>query len=280
MNIEQAKQIDICSFLDSIGVRCAKQNQSDAWYYAQDRDEKTASLHVFRNGTRWHDFGNGMGGDIIDLAQRFFGTSSIVSTLAKIEELTSGLGITSIRSPRKEKRVQQQSSILSISELSSTLLMYSRSRGIHDEVITKVCNQVNFKTSSGKLLYGIGFPNDKQGWEIRNHFYKGCIGKKYFTSQIDIYNKPIVVCEGFFDYLSMIELGWVDLTDSNVLILNSTSLVDIAISFFLSRPIILCLDNDPSGKNAGNKIKQSCEVIDDWSCRYSKFKDVNEYLMR
>ncbi len=285
MNIEQAKQIDICSFLDSIGVRCAKQAQYDAWYYAPDRDERTASFHIFKNGTRWYDFGSGMGGDIIDLVKRICGTSSTADSLNKIEELASGFRSSDLLLPGKEKedyisKPHCQSMVISTCELCRNLLMYSRSRGIHDEVIKQVCKQINFKTTNGKVLYGIGFRNDCHGWEIRNPFYKGCIGKKQITSQIDVAGKPIIVCEGFFDYLSLIELGWIDIFNSNIVVLNSTSLVDNAISIFLSRQIILCLDNDTSGKNAGIKIKQRCEVIDDWSQRYNACKDVNEFLMR
>jgi hypothetical protein len=158
--------------------------------------------------------------------------------------------------------------------------MYSRSRGIHDIVIKRVCKQVNFTTRAGSRLYAIGFKNDNGGWEVRNTFYTGCLGEKSITSQIDLADAPIVIFEGFFDYLSCIELEWIDPVFHNAVVLNSTSMVDKAINFFFSRQLILCLDNDTSGIAASNKIKSCCNVVDDWSSRYHGYKDTNEYLMR
>lgn len=288
MNIDQAKSIDICSILDTVGARCNRRLLSEAWYYAPDRDERTASLHVFQNGTRWFDFGNGRGGDIIDLIKYLFTISSTHEALTKIEDISSRRFL-KLSLPRKEKDVldldsqdQKKKSDHKITtcELSSKLLMYSRSRGIHDNVIKNCCKQVNFSTSSGKRLYAIGLQNNYGGWELRNTSYKGCLGKKAITSFVDLADSPITVFEGLFDYLSCIEIGWIDPVCHNAVILNSTSLVDNAIDFFFSRQLILCLDNDASGIAAANKIKTHCNVVDDWSRRYCGHKDLNDFLMK
>ncbi len=279
MNIEQAKQIDICDFFDKVGIRCAKRGHSDAWFFAPWRNERTASLHVIKNGTRWHDFGEGIGGDIIDLIIHLYGCSSTHDALAKLGKITGDDTYILLPRNKKQAKLKPSGEIISIGDLSLGLLKYSRSRGIHDELIMKVCQQVNFTTRTGRMLYGIGFKNDREGWEIRNAFMKRCIGPKEITSIIDVAHKPITVCEGFFDYLSLIEMGWITIYD-NIVVLNSTALVNSAINLFSSRPIILCLDNDTAGKTAASNIIKKCNVIDDWSCRYSMVKDANEYLMR
>lgn len=286
MTIDMAKQIDICDILDRLGERCATRGSNESWYYAPKREENTPSFHVYKNGTRWHDFGNGQGGDIIDLVKYLFTISSTREALLKFDDISSGVS-SRFSLPRKEKETLQSIGNnkgsdfkITICELTSNLLMYSRSRGIHDTVIKRVCKQVNFTTRTGNRLYAIGFKNDNGGWEVRNTFYKGCLGEKSITSQLDLAVAPIVIFEGFFDYLSCIELGWIDPVCHNAVILNSTSLVDKAINFFFSRQLILCLDNDTSGKAASNKIKACCNVVDDWSSRYNGYKDINEYLMR
>ena len=283
MTIDQAKQIDIRRFLEICGARCSQSNYKESWYFAPDRDERTASLHVFGNGSRWHDFGMGVGGDIVDLTKHLFNLSSTHDALEKIAEMAPGSS--DIILPRKEKinseaKGQSQSRIISVGDLSTSLLMYSRSRGIHDEVIMRICKRVNFTTKKGKPLYAIGFRNDNGGWELRNSFYKGCIGHKSITSHIDLAYAPIVVFEGFFDYMSCIELGWISPACHNAIILNSTSLVDTAIPFLFSRQVILCLDSDSAGRSAAEKIKGKCEVVDDWSNRYPRCKDLNEFLIK
>ena len=286
MTIDMAKQIDICDILDRLGEKCATRGSNESWYYAPKREENTPSFHVYKNGTRWHDFGNGQGGDIIDLVKYLFTISSTREALLKFEDIYSGVS-SRFSLPGKEKETLKSKGYnnnsdfkITTCELTSNLLMYSRSRGIHDTVIKRVCKQVNFTTRAGSRLYAIGFKNDNGGWEVRNTFYKGCLGEKSITSQIDLADAPIVIFEGFFDYLSCIELEWIDPVFHNAVVLNSTSMVDKAINFFFSRQLILCLDNDTSGKAASNKIKACCNVVDDWSSRYNGYKDTNEYLMR
>lgn len=283
MTIDSAKLIHIGHFLSLLGYHPVKQGVKDEWYISPLREEKTASFHVYRDGRRWHDFGNGCGGDIIDLAKHMLNAMSTREALARIDEIT-GNEWKNMLMPRKVKNIANQShrasiTINSICDLSTTLLRYSRSRGIHDEVIKEFCHQVNF-TVNGKNIFAIGFKNNMGGWDVRNSFYKGAIGKKAITSMVDIADKPVAVFEGFFDYLSSIELGWLDIHDHNAIVLNSTSLVESAIPFLLSRQVILSLDNDKAGREAARRISSKCHIIDDWSRRYANYNDVNEFLMK
>lgn len=284
MNIEQAKQIDLCAILDNMGCVCAEKKEHNAWYYSPFRQENTASLHVMRDRNRWFDFSEGRGGDIIDLVKHCYKCRSTPETLYQISALL-GKEANHLIMPRKQKvtfsseQSERKTRLITTDDLSIKLLRYSRSRGITDATVCRLCRQVNFQSSTGKLLYAIGFENDQHGWELRNPFYKGSLGAKDITSQIDIADKPVIVFEGFFDYMSAIELNWLDPMNSNTVILNSTAMVEKAINLLLSREVILCLDNDAAGKNAGGKIRQSCNVVEDWSNRFKTFNDLNEYLV-
>ena len=283
MTIEHAKQIHISHFLRLLGYSPTKQGAQDDWYISPLRDENTASFHVYRDGTRWHDFGEGCGGDIVDLAQCLFGITSTQEALLKIQEVAGNVCMNSYL-PGKEKNTTSKVRYtghdykIKVTELSLPLLQYSRKRGINDQTIKRVCSQVYYTVPDGRRFFGIGFPNDKGGWEVRSEIFKGCLGVKAPTSFLNLADAPTVLFEGFFDYLSALQMGW--MTGHNGVILNSVQELDTAMSFFFSgQPLIACLDNDVAGRNATEKLSQRCNVVDNWVSRFAEFKDLNDFLV-
>ena len=93
-------------------------------------------------------------------------------------------------------------------------------------------------------------------------------------------NDVVFVTEGVFDALSIIELGYESIS------LNSTSNVDLLLRELESRPtesfLIICLDNDESGKNASISLSRGLNylninnIIENIS---GDFKDPNEALV-
>ena len=284
MTIECAKQIHISHFLSILGHHPVKQGINDEWYISPLRKENTASFHVYRGGTRWHDFGAGCGGDIIDLAAKILNAATTREALARIEEIAPSEW-KEIVLPRKEKTrtialTKGHDCQIKIYELSFPLLTYSRLRGIGDRTITQVCKEIHYTVPSGRQFYGIGFQNDKGGWEIRSKIFKRCIGTKAPTSYLDLADTPTVIFEGFFDYLSALEMNWIQTTNFNTVVLNSVSELKNAISFFSSRqPIISCLDNDEAGRKATVELMNTCNVVENWSKRFADYKDLNDYLL-
>ena len=287
MTIDEAKRIHIGHFLSLLGHTPVRHSSNDEWYISPFRDENTASFHVFRYGCRWHDFGEGSGGDIIDLTKHLYGIIGTRDALLKIQEITGNVW-TSIELPGKEKNTTSKACRsesasghdykIKVSELSLPLLQYSRKRAIGDETIKRVCSKIHYTVPDGRRFFGIGFQNDKGGWEVRSEIFKGCLGLKAPTSYLSLADVPTVLFEGFFDYLSALELGWVE--KHNAVILNSVQELDAAISLFFSgQPIITCLDNDAAGRKAVAKLMKSCNVVDDWANRFPESKDLNDYLL-
>lgn len=70
MNCEQIKQsVSIRAVLESYGLFPVKENKRTAFYFALDREEKTASLSVdFIKNTAF-DFGTGKSYDVISIVQ-------------------------------------------------------------------------------------------------------------------------------------------------------------------------------------------------------------------
>ena len=65
-----------------------------------------------------------------------------------------------------------------IQDLSYPVLMsYLRSRHVNADIGKRYCKEIWY-TFKGKQYYGIAFPNIRDGYELRNPYYKGCLGVK------------------------------------------------------------------------------------------------------
>ena len=133
---------------------------------------------------------------------------------------------------------------------------------------------------NGKKYFGICFFNNSEGVEIRNKYSKICLGKKDITlikNELNLKNE-ICVFEGFFDFLTYLNLPNVQISNSDYLILNSTAMF-FKVEKQLTRynKIVLFLDNDLSGKNLTKEIFGKYENVEDCSILYEDFKDLNEW---
>lgn len=72
MNCEEANQVDMVDFLNSLGCQPRKIRGRDYWYLSPLRDEKEPSFKIERNKNVWYDHGMGKGGGLIDFAIEYF----------------------------------------------------------------------------------------------------------------------------------------------------------------------------------------------------------------
>ena len=86
MNIQEAKQIKIADYLQSLGHRPVKQHGANLWYKSPLRNESEASFKVNTMMNSWFDFGMGKGGNIIILASYLYASDSLPYLLDKIEK--------------------------------------------------------------------------------------------------------------------------------------------------------------------------------------------------
>ena len=61
MNIQEAKQIKIADYLQSLGHRPVKQQGANLWYKSPLRNESEPSFKVNTTMNSWFDFGMGKG---------------------------------------------------------------------------------------------------------------------------------------------------------------------------------------------------------------------------
>ena len=134
---------------------------------------------------------------------------------------------------------------------------------------------------NGKKYFGIGFFNNSGGVEIRNKYFKMCLGKKDVTlikNELNI-STEIVIFEGFFDYLTFRNLEKKENLSSDYLILNSTAMLfKVEELLKVYDKIFLFLDNDSNGELAKSKIQNQYKNVEDCSLIYQKFKDLNEWF--
>ena len=167
---------------------------------------------------------------------------------------------------------------IEVSRLESpVLLRYLADRGIPKEIAQRYCVQVDYELH-GKRYYAVGFPNNANGLELRNPFFKGSYPPKHITL-IANGNARCNVFEGFIDFLSAERLGYNDGLDT--IVLNSVSNLQKAIPALGDYTVIQCyLDNDTAGRAALARLQREFgDRVMDKSALYPDHKDLNDYLM-
>lgn len=274
MNCETAKQINMVDFLIRLGCQPQKIINNDTWFCSPLRSEKTPSFKINTIKNIWYDFGEGYGGTIIDFIMKLK-QCNLKEALSYLESSSF-----SFDKPNKLNNNQSKYSIIKAQSISNKFLVdYLNSRKLNIEITKQYCKEVYYKFSKPNIYYGIGFKNDSGGYEIRNKFFKGCLGKKDITT-ININSETVSVFESWSDFISYLSIQE-NKIDESYIILNSTSLVTKAISQLINYTTVkVFFDNDNAGTKAFGKIKNNniYDVID-MREQYKDSKDLNEFLI-
>lgn len=277
MNTTQAKEISIEKVLQNIGFEPTKYNNNECWYLSPFRIEKTASFKVNRKINRWFDHGEQKGGNVIDFVIEKFGFN-ITEALSYLEKFDSFFSFQKqvFETPTKEQK-NENHIVKTIPIQHLALIQYLKSRGI-----TKFQTESNLKEIhyiiKDKKYFAIGFENRSGGFEIRSKYAKICLDKKDVTL-ISNQSQILRVFEGFFDYLSFIQIrDNKNLEESDYLILNSVALITKNLTILEDyKTIELYLDNDFTGDKYTNTILESFQNSIDSRGIYKGFKDFNDW---
>lgn len=290
MTTQEAKQIRIAEYLQTLGYTPVKRQGNSLWYKSPLREETEASFKVNTELNQWYDFGIGKGGNIIALASELYRSDNVPYLLERIAKQTPHLYIAS-HTPFSFGRQSVSEPMyrhLQVTELSSpALLSYLQERGINTELAKRECRELRFE-NKGKPYFAIGFPNMAGGYEVRNRYFKGCIAPKDITHIRQKGEQPTTcyLFEGFMDYLSFLTIRvrnnpqYPRLTTQDYVILNSVSNLAKAVGILATYPQIGCfLDNDTAGRTTCKNLQTMFgERMFDKSIYYSEYKDLNDYL--
>ncbi len=284
--------LSIRSFLEQQGCERKKGNDIYGMYLAQWRGDTDPSLKVDYQTNRWHDFGTGKGGTLIDLVKEMHN----VEFKEACAMLSNGNLPTVETQAKSHVKEPPKIKILGKKPVSHIALQkYIAERGIDKATAMEYLQEVSFRIEGkDKTYFGLGFKNDSGGYELRNEFYKGCSSKDITT--IDKGHKNCNVYEGFFDFLSYESLSKrfpQQYPPANAIILNSTINLEKkkdAVADFAKKHVgnFWYGDNDPTGKAAFEtfaKIADSVMSVSntslmDCSSRYAGHKDLNEFAVK
>ena len=152
-------------------------------------------------------------------------------------------------------------------------------------VAEKLLKQICFTNEkSGKTIFALGLENEEEAFEIRNSFFKGCIGQKSISFIRGTQSKPsgINIFEGMFDYLSVITQRNGKLLKNDTIILNSLNCLKQIVPYVKDYGYqfgYTWLDNDLAGKKATPKLLEIFKAENIAFCPmnslYQPYKDVN-----
>lgn len=297
MNIGQAKAIPIAYILEKLGQKPVRKSAKETWYLSPFRNEKTASFHVNEKRNVWYDFGVGIGGDAVDFGCSYLAalkqSHSVADALTWIKATAGEAAIQTCIAPPPQPEPHSDPKLLirSVKAISSKgLVNYLESRGIPEAVGLKWLKEVRIHNKeSGKNIFALGIKNEADSYEVRNPFFKGCVGTKHisFLRGKNMVPDGIHLFEGFMDFLSAVTAQEGKAFTDDVIILNSLACIKLALAYIKDygyAKAYTWMDNDSSGKSAtlflDNFFKSENKLIHQpMNDVYKPFKDVNAWHM-
>ena len=272
---ERARAFPIEKALAKLGHFPTRTSVKEAWFLSPFRSETQASFKVSKELNRWYDHGAGKGGNVIDLVCIVNG-SSVKETLDWLENGQISL---SFHQHRFNEFKEEGIKIREVKILGHNALQeYVEVRGISLPTALGLCREVHYSLRD-RMYFAIGLQNDSYGWELRNKYVKNSSSPKDMT-YINYGKRRLIVTEGMFDMLSLMERDKKLRGENDLLILNSLAFVEKIPGLFENyESVQLYLDNDKTGKIATEILMEQSPKCRDMSNLYKDFKDVNAWWM-
>ena len=303
MTIDEIKSASLIAYLSAMNYTLVKHHGINYWYLSPLHEERNASFKVNSDSNLWFDFGLNKGGNIITLVKELNPGLSMHEVLKKLEQEIQAFGLlncTIIGHVDESLRHTYEKSVVKSDETTVERLIpishyhlrsYLQMRRIDFSIAGKYCKEVHYRqVHTGKTYYGIAFENVEGGMEVRNSFFKRCIGKKtysYIRENVGELSRECCVFEGFFDFLTYMtfkrrgdSLLCID-SATDYVILNSVAIVKRTFEVLKQYSLIHCfLDNDKAGQDATQMIRlEFPDSSVDESYRYSGYEDINDVIL-
>jgi len=285
LNFKQLKeQASIVELLEKLGHRPVPRRGREIMYHSMLRDDdKTPSFSVNDALGVWFDHGLGKGGNIIDFGLLYWKGLEFNQVLARINEV-----LALEQRPRIQRVAQERTPVkvphYVVQQVKAigthpAITNYLKGRGIFDvalKCLKEVYYYVEDQKGKRQQYFAGGWQNENAGWEVRNKYFKGCLGKKAITF-IDGHEKNAAVFEGYLDYLSWRVEHPQD--NASIIVMNSLSLLSSGIARgkrFSS--IDLYFDRDPAGLRSTRDFIAALPYATDRSGAYEGFNDYNDKI--
>lgn len=282
----KAKEIkenySLAGLLARLGYEPVKRVRNEQLYLSMLRDsDTTPSFSVNDKQGTWYDFGEGKGGNIIDFGLRYWPGIPFNEVLEKIVTTGGGIIPAAYRGQLKFKK-EPNYEILDVKDLgnNAAIMSYLESRGIAGVAegrLKEIYYYVENEDKKRNKFFAAGWQNEQGAWEIRNLYFKGCLGHKAISFIPDS-EKKLSVFEGFFNYLSWLTDN--PFASNSAVVLNSISLLQAGLEKAQHFPdISLYLDNDPSGRQAAVDFMAAIPWAKDCAGIYTGYNDYNDLIV-
>jgi len=282
------EQVSLVDLLSRLGHEPVRQTGKELLYLSMLRESDTKpSFAVNEQLNVWYDHGIGKGGNVVDFGVAYWPLTSFIDVLHKIKATVAQEIIPNhpVRSATARQRLPVRIPHYEVEEIKAmgnnpAISNYINSRGISElaqEKLSEVYYYVEDQKKLKKHFFAAGWQNELGGWEVRNKYFKGCLGHKAI-SLVPGGNDRLLVFEGYLDYLSWLTEH--EEANPSVLILNSLSLLEVAIRRAKDfSDVELYFDRDKSGLEATIQFIATIPYARDASPIYEGFIDYNERLM-
>ncbi len=297
MNATQANALSLSDILRRLGYQPQKGRSRDRFYLSPFRHETMPSFHVNATDNLWYDFGASRGGDVVDFACAYLESRNLNSCVSEALRFLGDLRPFVLPRHVPCTKTGEGGPALEIVKVYPlrhwSLLDYlAVERKIPLDLARKYLLEVEaLNRNTGKTLHAIGMRNADEGFELRNEFFKGVVGRKDVTViRGTVSPAPNVhVFEGFMDMLSALADQEVEVFPGDTIILHSLACLSQALAYIENYESYKCLfswlDNDPAGEKASRflqRVAQRQRHLDfcAMNATYAPFKDVNECRVR
>ena len=280
---EQVSLVDLLSRLGYQPVRTAGQ---EILYLSMIRDSDTKPSFAVNDGLGvWYDHGLGEGGNIIDFGLAYW-KMPFQEVLEKIMQVIGQQ--LPVKNCIPEAKFRKRSAvkiphyeIQEIKELGNNpaITEYLQSRKVWEAALGRLSEIYYFVEDQKRLrkyFFAAGWQNELSAWEVRNLYFKGCLGHKAI-SFIPGDETKLAVFEGYLNYLSWLTEN--PLANDSILVLNSIALIQGAIRKAKDYgEVNLFFDRDIAGHLAGLDFKKAVPQATDCSHHYLHYNDYNDKL--
>lgn len=269
----------IVALLDRLGHQPAPRRGREVMYVSMLRDsDSIPSFSVNDKQGVWYDHGSGEGGNIIDFGLAYWKGLPFAEIIKRMADIlafdTMAPAVVRPQRSAKSNYVVYQTKPLGSHP---AITEYLQSRGVYQvgkSFLQEVYYYVEDDQGSRKQYFAAGWQNEQKAWEVRNRFFKGCMGPKAITL-LSNDPKKVAVFEGFLDFLS-----WkVEHPGDNrsVIVLNAVTMLQQGISKSKAfSEIDLYFDRDPAGLQAASAFIRALPYATDRSGIYDGFNDYND----
>lgn len=291
MNFDEKTKASLLTYpIENILSACGKDvtHSKTGHYFSPFRSERTPSFFINKQKNTWTDFGSGVGGGVLKLLEMLMGLDKAAAFDWLSQQNPNAIVYTPPTLPSGKRTTEHPVKVLYDESITQgALLEYIQKRGLMMEYVNPYCRQLYYEIAGKGRRFGIGFPNNNDGWVIRSEHMKICTDS-FFTT-IDINGRfngsltcnSVVVFEGFMNFLSYMQYNHRAVPISDVCVLNSTVNARRAMGYLAAHSLINCAtDNDATGTKCLEEIRSGCpnsQVIDRRGL-YEGYNDFNDFI--